>query len=41
VSGFDEASRVEFRRFIITDDQAKVVGLEPWQILKKNFDRMK
>jgi 2-oxoglutarate ferredoxin oxidoreductase subunit beta len=26
---------------IIADHQAKTVGLEPWQILKKNFDRMK
>ncbi len=26
---------------IVTDAQAKVAGLEPWQILKKNFDRMK
>ena len=26
---------------IITDLQGKSAGLEPWQILKKNFDRMK
>jgi len=26
---------------IIADHQSKVVGLAPWQILKKNFDRMK
>ena len=26
---------------IIADHQAKTAGLEPWQILKKNFDRMK
>jgi 2-oxoglutarate ferredoxin oxidoreductase subunit beta len=26
---------------IIQDLQGKTAGLEPWQILKKNFDRMK
>jgi 2-oxoglutarate ferredoxin oxidoreductase subunit beta len=26
---------------IIADHQAKVAGLQPWQILQKNFDRMK
>jgi 2-oxoglutarate ferredoxin oxidoreductase subunit beta len=26
---------------IIADHQTKVTGLEPWQILQKNFDRMK
>jgi 2-oxoglutarate ferredoxin oxidoreductase subunit beta len=31
----------QFEAKIIADHQAKVAGLQPWQILQKNFDRMK
>jgi 2-oxoglutarate ferredoxin oxidoreductase subunit beta len=37
----DRSTKNTLETKIITDHQAKVNGLKDWQILKKNFDRMK